>query len=284
MPFAAALDEVYYEVIKPTLQGVGLVCQRLDELPDPTHITSDIVNYIEGADLIIADLTNANPNVFYELAVAHSLNKPTVMIVQDIEAVPFDLQDYRVITYSQSTMGYAALKEQLESIALSFTQGSLRASNPVIDNLVKSPVHMTATMEDVLKIERDAIECVWVLAPDIELGPRYFIDVMHHNIIEKGIEYRYLVADDDEVKENLYAFAKALNLGDAASFFESRYIPQHLIESDVTIIDPNTSHEHTFILAPCEAPSYHFKVLGSHLFRLKKRFRELWKAAPILKL
>ncbi len=71
MPFASALDEVYHQVIKPTLQGVGLVCQRLDELPDPTLITADIVNYIEGADLIIADLTYANPNVFYELAVTH---------------------------------------------------------------------------------------------------------------------------------------------------------------------------------------------------------------------
>lgn len=277
MPFDFDLSEIYRSTIKPALEQGGLKCRRIDELPDPTHITSDIVNFIDGAGIIVADLTRSNPNVFYELAVAHSLNKPTVMITQSVNDVPFDLQSYRVLTYLPTAEGLIDLRERLQVMASSHIDGKLRATNPVVDNLAKSPIKVTVTTDAILQIEMDAEERVWVLAPDIELGPRYFVDVMRYNIIDKGISYKYLISEDEEVLNNLTELIQILELGDAANLFECRSINQHMIESDVTIIDPNTAHEHAFILAPCESPYYHFRVMGSHLFRVKARFRELWK-------
>jgi hypothetical protein len=54
---------------------------------------------ISKASIIIADLTNRNPNVFYELGIAHTLGKPVIMITQSMEFVPFDLRHLRCILY-----------------------------------------------------------------------------------------------------------------------------------------------------------------------------------------
>lgn len=279
MPFDPNFDEIYHLVIKQTLKEMGWQCQRVDELPDPSHITKDIVDLTEKANLVIADLTDRNPNVFYELAIAHALKKPTIMLTQKMEYVPFDLQEYRVIIYEQSIKGGEKLRKELQLILSKIAEGKIRSSNPIVDNLTISPLHVTVSTDEVLSIEKDAIEQVWVLAPDIELGPRYFVDVMHTNITKKGINYKYLVAELPIVKDNLLKLVRLLDLGNRSHLFEYRFADSHIIESDVTIIDPNTLHENAFILAPCEAPFYHFKVLGSHLFRLKERFIKLWNDA-----
>ena len=104
------------------------------------------------------------------------------------------------------------------------------------------------------------------------------------DIMKKGIKYKYIIPDDSDVKEDLFELVRLLNLKDTISHFECKYVDPYLIESDVTIIDPNTAHEHGLIFAPCESPYYQFKVFGSHLFRLKNRFRKLWKIASLIEL
>ena len=59
---------------------------------------NDVQRIIE-ADFVIADLTARNPNVFYELEIAHSVGKPVILLAQDTADVPFDIRDNRVITY-----------------------------------------------------------------------------------------------------------------------------------------------------------------------------------------
>jgi len=67
------------------------------------------------ADLIIADLTGRNPNVFYELGYAHALHKNSILITQSIEDVPFDLRHRQMIRYAATPKGYQALKESLKN-------------------------------------------------------------------------------------------------------------------------------------------------------------------------
>ena len=282
MPFAPEFRAAYDSTIKPLFSSLSWRCIRADEVPDPRHITKDIVELMDQSCLVIADLTTRNPNVFYELAIAHSLKKPTVMITQDLKDVPFDLQEYRVLEYTTDPEGQSSLHTRLLEIARRLEAGNLKSGNPILDNLVRSPLHATATTEEVLAVEKSAQEQVWVFAPDIELGPRYFAEVMRHNMVEDGVTYRYLVSSEPEVVSNLKSLIDSLRLGEARDRFECGLVEPHLVESDVTIIDPNSPNEHCYLLAPCEAPYYHFCVTGSSLYRMKQRFKTLWTGAQSL--
>ena len=75
------------------------VIERADEHANPGEITPAIIAAILEADLIVVDLTGANPNVYYEMAVAHAYGKPTVHIRLEDEPLPFDIKDVRVFPY-----------------------------------------------------------------------------------------------------------------------------------------------------------------------------------------
>jgi len=73
----------------------------------------DVWTKINEAKLIIAELTDKNPNVFYELGMAHTLGKNVILIAQSIEWIPFDLRGVRTIIYDDSPTGFEKLSEQL---------------------------------------------------------------------------------------------------------------------------------------------------------------------------
>jgi len=75
MPFAAEFREVYDHGILPAAQNAGFECFRADDAIGTRNIVSDIVESLFAVDAIVADLTGENPNVFYELGVAHSIAK-----------------------------------------------------------------------------------------------------------------------------------------------------------------------------------------------------------------
>ncbi len=113
MPFAKEFDPVYKRCIEPTLFKRKWVCKRADGIFKPQEIMTLIWEQILRADLIIADLTGRNPNVFYELGYAHALHKNTVLITQSIDDVPFDLRHRQMIKYSATTKGYDNLNRSL---------------------------------------------------------------------------------------------------------------------------------------------------------------------------
>src|SRR5207248_8991106 len=100
MPFDAEFNTIYEELIAPALEEAGYLVQRADSFLDQQNILMDVVRGIDQATLVVAELTSLNPNVLYELGVAHGLKKPTVLLAQDIAEVPFDLRSYRIISYS----------------------------------------------------------------------------------------------------------------------------------------------------------------------------------------
>ncbi len=64
------------------------------------NILMDIIQPIYESDIVIADLTGLNPNVMYELGLAHSFNKKTIVITKDdLSQLPFDLKQYRAKDY-----------------------------------------------------------------------------------------------------------------------------------------------------------------------------------------
>src|SRR5881227_359257 len=101
MPFAGEFDDIYNLGIKESCKEAGAYCERVDEQNFEGTILARIYNQIAKADLIIADMTGRNANVFYEVGYAHALNKPTILLTQDSEDIPFDLIQYTHIIYSK---------------------------------------------------------------------------------------------------------------------------------------------------------------------------------------
>jgi hypothetical protein len=133
MPFADDLKEIYTDVYVPACNDLNLHCWRVDEIARPGSISRDIVEGILDADIIIADLTRQNPNVFYELGIAHSTSNKTIMTSQALSDVPFDIRNYRVILYEHSLRGCKALRSTLVQAITELLTALDRTSNPFQD-------------------------------------------------------------------------------------------------------------------------------------------------------
>lgn len=99
-PFAAPLGDYYEKIYKPAIEKAGLTPVRADaEIFGTGKIMDQVWRGINAAKVLVVELTSRNPNVFYELGMAHALEKPVVLISSNEEDVPFDLHHIRVIYY-----------------------------------------------------------------------------------------------------------------------------------------------------------------------------------------
>ena len=113
MPFGNPMDRIYENVISKTLSECGLTSVRADEIFDTKPIMISVMQKINEAELIIAEVTGRNANVFYELGIAHVLKDKVILITQTQDDVPFDLQHFRYILYEDSPEGDLRLRESL---------------------------------------------------------------------------------------------------------------------------------------------------------------------------
>lgn len=99
-PFAPPHGDYYEKIFKPAIEKTKLVPVRADaEIFGTGKIIDQVWRGINGAKVLVAELSTRNPNVFYELGLAHALNKPVVLVSSNEPDVPFDLQHIRVIYY-----------------------------------------------------------------------------------------------------------------------------------------------------------------------------------------
>lgn len=124
MPFLKEMDPIYLDHIKSSVESEGINCQRADEILGTNIITFDIWEKINRARFIIADLTGKNPNVFYEIGLAHALGKEVILITQTMDDVLFDLKSIRCIVYSYTPRGM----KDLEAALIKVTQTLMRSS------------------------------------------------------------------------------------------------------------------------------------------------------------
>ncbi|WP_291078555.1 hypothetical protein [Hyphomonas sp.] len=93
-------DNLIEHVIEVALQDFDLTCVRADHIAAVGMISQQILEKIITSALVIADLTDFNANVYYELAVRHALNLPCVLLIEEGQLPPFDIKDMRVISYN----------------------------------------------------------------------------------------------------------------------------------------------------------------------------------------
>ena len=102
IPFDKDFDDIYKFGIKGAAEDVGAYAERLDEQLFVEGMLDRIFNQISKSDVLIADMTGRNPNVFYEVGYAHALGKIVLLLTKDSKDIPFDLTHRQHIIYGGS--------------------------------------------------------------------------------------------------------------------------------------------------------------------------------------
>lgn len=96
-PIRDRSDKILKHIIKPACRETGFDTKRADEILEPGLISIGVIQGILQAEMVVADLTGHNPNVFYELGIRHFTGKPVVQLIEESHDIPFDLFDTRTI-------------------------------------------------------------------------------------------------------------------------------------------------------------------------------------------
>src|ERR1035438_5558575 len=157
-------DRVRDYIVKPAVEELGLSAVRADDIAEPGQITLQVISHVREAKAAVADLTGANANVFYELAIRHTASLPVALIAhqKDRGQLPFDIAQMRTIFYDHQDLKSAAdckaqisehLREALEKgavdspVAASVNLARLQVGNPseqVIAQLVSTVEDMAS--------------------------------------------------------------------------------------------------------------------------------------------
>ena len=188
MPFQDEFLEMY-EMLKVKLQDRFEFTNAGDE-GNQQNILQDIIQPIYEADMIIADLTGLNANVMYELGLAHSFNKKTIIITKDdIATLPFDLKQYRVKDYDTHFIKFDELIDFLKSTLTGASDGTVLFSNPVKDFLKLGNINDIPWFNEdnaVIEIEDDSDKGFIDFLADLETSTEEFNDSV--NSLSNDIE------------------------------------------------------------------------------------------------
>jgi formylglycine-generating enzyme required for sulfatase activity len=145
MPFKSPYNDYYRDILKPAIQDLGYDCIRSDEIYSPGAFLQTIWEQIVNADVMIAEMTGMNPNVLYELGLAHSLSKKVIMITQDMNYIPSDLRHINCVVYDTSGVSWSdKLRNAIQRMVL------FRAQEKV-DFIV---LHPKATVDNTVFFEK----------------------------------------------------------------------------------------------------------------------------------
>jgi hypothetical protein len=120
MPFKAKMQTVYTNHIKKMGEELGLTIRRADEIYSPRHFIENVWDGICAAQLILADCTEKNPNVFYEIGMAHTVGKKVVLITRSDKDIPSDIKHFDYIPYIYDPEGVETLIGKLKTFLKSY--------------------------------------------------------------------------------------------------------------------------------------------------------------------
>jgi hypothetical protein len=166
-PFGGYFNSYHTAIFEPAIEAAKLKPCRADDLYRPSSIIHDIWNYVSGATVLLADLTGKNPNVLYELGLAHAIGKPVVMVTQVLDDVPFDLRNLRVITYDLRDPAWAKLlgdsiTHALEEVLVApesavppvFLRERKESKSPQVSPMEKKLLELTQQVESLRRSQR----------------------------------------------------------------------------------------------------------------------------------
>jgi len=115
MPFKAKLEKVYTNHIKKMGEELGVTIRSADEIFSTRPFMEKVWEGICSAELVLADCTEKNPNVFYEIGMAHTVGKKVVLITRSDKDIPSDIKNFDYIPYIYDPEGVETLIEKLRT-------------------------------------------------------------------------------------------------------------------------------------------------------------------------
>jgi hypothetical protein len=192
MPFGGWFDDYYNNIYCPAIEAAGLKPCRADDLYRPSTIVNDIWSFTKKSKIILADLTGKNPNVFYELGLAHALAKPAILVVENMADVPFDLRALRVIEYDKNAPNWGdVLKEKIEISINEVLESPSQSVLPTFLDVRESGKKPTVTER-----EKEFIEM------------RQDIDVLRRELLSSRNRYMREDITPDSAKSLIHRFVK----------------------------------------------------------------------------
>ena len=180
MPYQPPFQGVYDDLIRAALTNAGFEVTRAAEVTTSAAIMSTVIRGIKESCVIVADLTDGNPNVYYEMGIAHALHKPVIYLAQSIDELPFDIKAYRVIHYTRDYAMMKTAEKELTEVAKGVFDGSTLFGNPFSDQERRDVVPMCS--EDPASDSRGGDDD---RSPDPDEPPG-ILD--HHATMEEGFE------------------------------------------------------------------------------------------------
>lgn len=200
-------DDLYSLIIKPACNECGYDVTRADMLPEAGSITSQVTERLQNSSIVIADLTGANPNVFYELGARDIFNKPVIQMMQFGEELPFDIRQQRTIHYRYpdwDTIGDT--KKKLVGEIQAIDKDPSKSDSPfssaiTLESLKQSPVspvrllaQMDSTVEDIHR-KLDGIQRMLDVAQTREPSTKTYLGAMPADRVDARIVAGDLVAE-----------------------------------------------------------------------------------------
>lgn len=144
MPFSKTIEEhdekywtTFFATIKEVMEELGYDCTRSEV--GPYNLLTNIIMNIDCSDIVIAVLTDFNPNVWYELGIRHTLKTGTIMLLQEGQKPPFDIGNYGIIIYEYSSQLHKFFKEEIGKYLAKYNDTT--CDSPVIRTLRSTIVH-----------------------------------------------------------------------------------------------------------------------------------------------
>lgn len=156
MPFSDNTVRTAYDcVVKPVFDRMKLKIRKADEIWSVNPIYDDIIKEIQAASVIVVDISGKNPNVFYELGVAHTIKQEKTIILthDEIASTPFDVAHFRIIKYADSIQSSKRLEVELESTIRTITTDSFDENVSEFEAIYKlftADGNMVGTVVDLL--------------------------------------------------------------------------------------------------------------------------------------
>lgn len=155
MPFSDPFDVYYDRLYRPAIEDAGLQPVRADDLFRPSVIVSDLWNMVQEANVLLAELTTKNANVFYELGLAHAIGKPVILVSETMNDVPFDLQQLRVLMYNKDDPAWG---DKLGADITAALRETLAEPVEAVPNIFRKIVESQAPEQDALNSRLDSLE------------------------------------------------------------------------------------------------------------------------------
>lgn len=261
MPFSAEFD-VVYEAIRSTVTACGIECFRADMRFEIGSAIESMVTDIVLADLIVADISRLNPNVLYELGVAHALGKPTILLSQDLAAgqhLPFDISQVLTVKYDPSLTAWTS---EVEKVVRNFIASGKSHSNPFEAAFRSKGIRLANHFREPFlwgyeKTYREscAARVAWVVSRQLyweRMDSSFFTDILQRRILTGERLELVLMPDSSESRNNKRDLLRQYkNIEDHLRIVLIKDPqPFCFLPTEISIYDPGTPRLRAILLEP----------------------------------